>query len=235
MPITTIIFDLGGVILNLDYNKTIEAFRALGARNIEKVYNPEVHFQSPLFDQFELNDIPSEQFRAGVKQALEITDVTDDEFDSAWNAMLLDIPQNRLDTIRTLRDKGYNVLLFSNTNQIHFDALSRTLMREDRFDLFPAYFNNEYYSFIYRKKKPEPDSFLKILRENKATPKETLFIDDTLGNIQGAQQAGLYTFYFTRGRTFSDVLIQLRDLEIDIAQREREETKKDNSCKCVLM
>jgi FMN phosphatase YigB (HAD superfamily) len=230
MPIKTIIFDLGGVIINLDYNKTIEAFRALGATNIDSVYNPAS--QSPLFDQFEIGNISPPEFRAGLKQALDINYVTDEEFDHAWNAMLLDIPPSHLETVKSLKWQGYNVFLFSNTNKIHHDALTRICERDIDQDLFPGCFDKEYYSFLFQQRKPHPEAFQTILNENGLLAAQTLFIDDSLKNIQGAKEAGLYTFYFTKDRKMYDFTSHLTSLELVLATKD---VDSSNSCKCIML
>jgi len=241
MPIKAIIFDLGGVIINLDYKKTIDAFRKLGARNIESLYNPLEGQQSILFNKFEAGDITPAEFRAEIKKALDFS-ATDEEFDQAWNAMLLDIPQERLDIIADLKFQKYNVFLYSNTNKIHFDAIARMLSQSgDNGRLFPSYFNNEYYSFTLKMRKPDPYAFRTIINREKLTSNETLFIDDSLKNIQGAQSAGLYTFFMTKDRRFSDIPVRLQELKRAHVSQEHEEVKKEkdvkneNACRCALI
>lgn len=230
MPIKTIIFDLGGVIINLDYKKTIEAFRALGATNIDSIYNPAS--QSPLFDQFELGNITPQEFRTSLKQMLDINYATDEQFDHAWNAMLLDIPSSHINTVKSLKRQGYDVFLFSNTNRIHYDALARICERDIDQDLFPGYFDKEYYSFIFGKRKPHPESFQTILNENDLLAAETIFIDDSLKNIQGAKEAGLYTFYFTKDRNIYDFTSHLTSLELALTTKSRD---KETDCRCVIL
>ncbi len=239
MQIKAIIFDLGGVIINLDYTKTIAAFRKLGARNIESIYNPLEGHQSILFNKFEAGDLTPAEFRSEIKTALDFS-ATDEEFDQAWNAMLLDVPQDRLNIIADLKFQKYEVFLYSNTNKIHFDAIARILNQSGyNGRLFPSYFNNEYYSFTLKMRKPDPYAFRTIIKQEKLEPRETLFIDDSLKNIQGAQSAGLYTFYLTKDRQFSDIPVRLQELKRAYFSQEHDEVKKDrkdeNSCRCALV
>jgi len=125
MPIKNIIFDLGGVIIDIDYNRTAEAFRRLGAFNFDTVYTQSK--QDHLFDDYEVGRIDSNSFRQTLQKKLDIQ-VNDEEFDSAWNAMLLDLPKKRLDFIKSLRGK-YKVFLFSNTNDIHLKEVFNICQR----------------------------------------------------------------------------------------------------------
>ena len=86
MAIKNIIFDLGGVIINIDYKKTSEAFHKLGAFNFDTVYSQSK--QDNLFDDYDVGKISSTIFRDTLKKRLDLT-ATDEEFDTAWNAMLL--------------------------------------------------------------------------------------------------------------------------------------------------
>ena len=201
MPIKNIIFDLGGVILDLDFKQTFEAFDRLGAHHLEQWYSQ--NKQDPLFDQFDVGKITPSQFRKTLMQKLNIT-ASDIAFDQAWNAMLLDLPKERLDLIKKLR-KQYKVFLFSNTNDIHLKEIFNICQRQHGFNSFAGYFDKEYYSNIFGMKKPDPQAFLKLIHENHLLPQETVHIDDTMQHVLGAKQAGLHAIYLSKEQSIFDI------------------------------
>ena len=201
MPIKNIIFDLGGVIIDIDYNRTAEAFRRLGAFNFDTVYTQSK--QDHLFDDYEVGRIDSNSFRQTLQKKLDIQ-VNDEEFDSAWNAMLLDLPKKRLDFIKSLRGQ-YKVFLFSNTNEIHLKEFFNICQRQNGFHTFEGYFDKEYYSHIFGKRKPHLDAFISLLNENKIEAQETILIDDSLQHVLGARQAGLYAIHLSKDGSIIDI------------------------------
>jgi len=100
--------------------------------------------------------------------------------------------------------KRYKVFLFSNTNKIHYDVFTESFRQRTGED-----FNNllikAYYSHEIGLRKPYPESYLYILNEQKLKPGETLFVDDTLKNIEGAKQAGLQTVHLVYPKTVLDL------------------------------
>lgn len=194
MTIKAIIFDLGGVIININYSLTSAAFKKLGAHDFDKVYSQ--FKQSPLFDNYETGKIESDVFRKELTELLDLS-ITDEQFDKAWNAMLLDLPQERLDFIKQLR-QNYQTFLYSNTNAIHLKKVSELAD-------FNGCFVKEYYSHQFGMRKPHKESFEKLLRENGLNASETLFIDDTPQHIEGARQAGLHTMLIDKNNSIFDL------------------------------
>ena len=101
MTIKAIIFDLGDVIIDLDYDATKRAFKALGATNVDHVYDH--RNQSKLFDDFELGVIDQDHFRKALKEQLNIQEEKTEKFDAAWNAQLLKIDPDKLTFLRILQ------------------------------------------------------------------------------------------------------------------------------------
>ena len=114
-PINSIIFDLGGVLLNLDYQLTISAFTDLGMPDSEALFSQKS--QTSFFDDFETGKISAKTFRTEVRSYIK-KEVTDAQIDAAWNTMLLDFPKERFDFVHALTER-YRVFLLSNTNEIH--------------------------------------------------------------------------------------------------------------------
>lgn len=183
----SIIFDLGGVIINLDYNKTAQAFIDLGLSNFNEIYSKAK--QTSLFDDFEKGTMSNEAFRATLKQYLPAT-VTDVEIDKAWNAMLLDIPLHRIDFLRKVAER-YRIFLLSNTNLIHVTAF--TVINDHLFGkgVFESIFEKHYYSCEMGMRKPDAEIFEFVLAQNGLERTNTLFIDDSPQHIEGARKTGL--------------------------------------------
>lgn len=198
-----IIFDFGGVILNLDYKRTINAFRGLGVQYFDKSYSQ--LNQTDLFDKFERGEISSSDFRNGLRNAFNDT-VSDEKLDSAWNAMLLDLPKERLLLLERLYSEK-RISLLSNTNEIHVQAFESELKRNHDLNDLTSYFNQVYYSCRMGMRKPESRIFEFVMNQQKYIPAETLFIDDSPQHIEGARKVGLNAHHLRadKGETILDL------------------------------
>ena len=200
--IKNIIFDLGGVIINLDNQLTENAFLALGARPL-KEYFGHGHAAS-FFKDYEVGGISDQQFVDNIKSLTGIR-VPDEEIIRAWNALLLDFPSERIQLLKDLR-KSYRIFLFSNTNALHLAHLQqiyRNTFPNDEYALDDL-FERAYYSHILKMRKPDEASFQYILKENQLKGEETLFVDDALINVEGAEKAGLKGLFLRPGTTITD-------------------------------
>jgi glucose-1-phosphatase len=196
-----IIFDLGGVILNIDYGLTISAFQHLGALQFDTQYTQAV--QTKLFDDFERGQIQASAFRDGLRLQLGLTP-TDDEMDKAWNAMLLDLPAERLELLSRLKTARRTFLL-SNTNQIHVRCFERAVYDAYGMQGLKPLFEAAYYSCDIGMRKPETEIFKFVLERHGLLHHETLFIDDSAQHIEGARRAGIQAYHLTGGETIHDL------------------------------
>ena len=187
MAIKNIILDLGGVLLNIDYSKTIEAFKELGIPNFEALFTQAK--QEHLFDKYEAGLIDSDAFIEGLKKKLPST-ISEEEIKAAWNAMLLDFPNERLDFLLELR-KNYHTALLSNTNPIHLKKFHQIIEENNGIDSLDDHFDKVFFSSDMGKRKPSPEIFLEVCEKQGFEPSETLFIDDTEQHVEGAKKAGL--------------------------------------------
>ena len=121
--IKNIIFDLGGVLLNIDYALTIKAFESHGVSNFEEVYSQAK--QTDLFDKFETGKITENEFIEGIKSLIR-KDIQKNQILEAWNAMLLDFPKERLSLLQEA-SKHYRIFLLSNTNETHITAFEKII------------------------------------------------------------------------------------------------------------
>jgi FMN phosphatase YigB (HAD superfamily) len=187
--IKNIIFDLGGVLLNIDYNKTSAAFQQLGFENFNELYS---QFKAnELFEDLETGKISDELFyqelQKYVKQKVDQKDIF-----IAWNAMLLDFRKGSLDFLESIKGK-YRLFLLSNTNIIHFTAFKDILQKETGKASLDGYFIKSYYSHEIKLRKPYKDIYEFILKDSDMKAEETLFIDDTIDNIEAAKEIGIQT------------------------------------------
>ena len=191
MNIRTIIFDLGGVLLNVGYQHTIDAFKQLGVQDFDKLFTKAE--QIGLFDQLDRGEVSPVEFREELRRITGIA-LSDSDIDTAWNAMLLDLPGKRLALLDRVR-KHYRTFLLSNTNAIHYPAYNAFLQEKYGFNSLEDLFEKQYLSFEMGLRKPEPAIFSTVVSDNKLNPSETLFIDDSRQHVEGARAAGLHAFW----------------------------------------
>ena len=196
-----IVFDLGGVILNIDYDLTARAFDKLGFNTFGKSYSQ--IGQNPLFDAFEKGQITATDFRIQLQELGQFK-ASDQAIDDAWNAMLLDLPGERLELLLELGNR-YALCLLSNTNIIHITEISNYLTRRFGMNDLSSVFQKEYLSFEMGMRKPDTEIFERVLEENKLNPAKTLFIDDSIQHIEGAKKCGLQTHLLQKNETILDL------------------------------
>lgn len=197
--IKNIIFDIGGVILNLDYTKTLKAFQELGVSNLDKSV-----YETPLFTDYEKGLISSQTFRTEASRQFDIT-VTDQQFDDAWNAMLLDLPLERLQIIQKLSER-YRTFILSNTNAIHKVAFEAKIQCVSTLKSLDEITQKAYYSHQIHDRKPNASIFRTVLQENNLLPQETLYLEDTHQHIQTAESLGIQTLHIQPPQTMQEAL-----------------------------
>ena len=192
--INSIIFDLGGVLFDIDYKYTQQAFQKLGAiNNFDAVYSQQK--QAGIFDEFEKGNISPAQFREGLRKWLPAS-IKDSQIDNAWNALLIGLPLDKIELLGKLKKK-YRLFLLSNTNEIHLPEVFTMTDKAYSPGQFAKLFIREYYSCRMGLRKPEKIIYEKVIYENGLNPATTLFIDDSIQNLQGAKLTGLQTLHCT--------------------------------------
>lgn len=198
--IRNIIFDLGGVLLNIDPKKTIEAFEKLGMAQL--VGDKGLTYDHEIFYRMEQGKITSDEFRKGVLTLLP-NPVSFDEIDTAWTAMLLDFPAVRVELLKNLR-KDFNIYLFSNTNAIHVEKFHSIFRKQHGFEV-SSLFEKDFYSNEIGYRKPSHESYQEIIRLSGINPEESLFIDDSLLNVESAVASGLKGLWLEPGQTVENL------------------------------
>ena len=198
--ISNLIFDLGGVILELDIKKTLDAFRDMGMRNSDQQFG--IGMAAGFFKEHEAGRISDEEFIEKIRGELT-GEVSNEQITTAWNALLLHFPPERIELLKHLKSK-YRLFLFSNTNGIHYIRL-----REIYSASFPGQledlFERAYFSHSAGIRKPDAGAYELIIKENSLIPEESLFIDDALINIEGAIKTGLKGLYLPSGISITDI------------------------------
>lgn len=190
VDIRNIIFDFGGVILNISHQELEDAFRSLGVNDFERLFNQAQ--QADLFQKFEIGALSEMEFRQAVRDLTGLN-VSDSVLDSAWNRIIGDYPPDRIDLLKKLKE-NYKLYLLSNTNQIHYHYYIQKFRNEFGFEL-KTLFHNTFWSFKMGKRKPDADAYTEIVRMENLLADETLFIDDSEQNIIAAANLGFKTFH----------------------------------------
>ncbi|AMR29335.1 hypothetical protein A0257_21030 [Hymenobacter psoromatis] len=199
-----LLFDFGGVLIDIDYDRTPEAFRRLSRAGCAAEYTQAS--QAELFDQFETGHISTAEFRAGLRAAYDL-EATDAQIDAAWHALLLDVPAERLVLLGELRRAGHATALLSNTNQLHIEEINRRLARQYGFKNGIAdCLDRVFYSQEVGLRKPGEEMFRHALREMNWQPAETLFIEDSPQHIATARRLGLRVLHLAPPLTLTTAL-----------------------------
>jgi HAD superfamily hydrolase (TIGR01549 family) len=199
--VKNILFDLGGVFLDINYQLTEKAFIDLGITDFDQRFNQQ--FSNTLFEDLETGKVDPEVFYHRFRKETE-TELSNEAIERAWNALLLDFPTERLEWLEKMGRK-YPVYLYSNTNLIHYQCFMRNFEEKFEGKKFNDYFRKAYYSHELGLRKPYPSSYTRIMELENLNPTETLFIDDTLKNIKGAQEAGLQTIWLQPGMLLQEL------------------------------
>lgn len=198
--IRTVLLDLGGVLIDVDYNASVKAFAAMGVNDFDALYSKAK--QSDLFDRFEVGAVSVAAFRDELRR-ITGQDLSDADIDRGWHAMLGSVPPARIELLHRLKER-YKLLLLSNTNALHVPEVHAILARENGITDFDALFDGAYYSSALGLRKPHAETFLRVLELQGADPATTLFIDDSIQHVEGARKAGLQAEHLDLGK--EDVL-----------------------------
>ena len=199
--IKNIIFDLGRVILNLDFDASIKALKELGLS--DDVLANYSAYPDPCFYEQEIGIISPNEFLKKMITVLGNDGITEEQVRTAWLKMVLDIPPHRVKVLQQLGEK-YNIYLFSNSNKIHIDHIDVEFREKYGFE-FPSLFATQFYSHVIHERKPDLSSFETVIKLSGVNPHETLFVDDLKENIEGAEKAGLKTFWLKEGMEMADI------------------------------
>lgn len=200
--IKNLLFDLGGVIVDIERSRCVEAFRALGLENAESYFGD--YAQTGVFMQIEDGSISEDQFHNYLRHLLP-EGTTNAQIDTAFQKFIVGIPEHRLRALRHLRAQGYKLYLISNTNPIMWNGVLAQEFRKEGLER-ADYFDGMITSFEAKSAKPDTEIFLQLYQRYGFRPAETLFFDDSQANIEAGRSLGLQTAHVRPGTEFTDYL-----------------------------
>jgi len=185
-----ILFDLGGVILDINVQATLKLFYELGLP-AEFMQYPH-SMTTDLFYKYETGKLDTDQFRNEIRRRAGI-EMSDQTFDEAWNAMLVRIPEERTSLLKRL-SKPYNLYMLSNTSELHVKVFEKMYL-DAAGESMQEVFKKIYYSHEIGWHKPDPEAWEYVIKDAAIIPGETLFLDDNIHNIKAAQELGFQAIH----------------------------------------
>lgn len=186
--IKNIVFDFGGILLDLDYSLSFDRLKTMLSIDGDLPNHVQL-----ILDEYEMGYFSEGAF---LHRLQRLTDdiVTERALVDAWNAMLLDLPIYKLDFVKSLRS-SYDIYLLSNTNHTHLTYVRQSML--PAINIEPLSFERDhfvkaYYSHEIKYRKPNHDIYQYVIDDSKLNPAQTLFIDDNADNVRGAQEVGLH-------------------------------------------
>lgn len=198
--VRNVLFDWGGVLVNLDVEGCIQAFEDAGVTDVRTLITGTN--EVGLFRDYECGNISTAEFREGVRR-LTRRSLPDEEIDRLWNTEVLDIPEEKLRLLLDLSGR-YNLYLLSNTNELHWETVSPRVFRYEGTDVRNC-FKQIFLSYRMHMAKPDPAIFRKVLNEAMLCAGETLFIDDAEVNCRAAASVGMQTVHYVPGSNLADI------------------------------
>jgi FMN phosphatase YigB (HAD superfamily) len=185
-----ILFDLGGVILDINVQATLKMYYEFGFPPVLLQYP--YHMRTDLFFRYETGKISTAAFRDELRNIAGVN-VPDEKLDEAWNAMIVGIPVERTRLIQQLGTR-FDLYMLSNTSPLHAPVYERMYLetsgRPMRGD-----FRKIYYSFETGYHKPDPEAWKHVIADAGIIPGETLFVDDNIHNIKASQELGFQAIH----------------------------------------
>ena len=210
--VKAIIFDFGGVIINLNRQASVDKLIELGVKDADSMLDNYV--QSGLFAQLEAGEISADQFHNLLREKYQLS-LSDEVIDDAFYRFLLDIPDYKMKLIHKLHDGVYNakgerirILVLSNTNEIQFPYCMRKFFNVGG-DSVDNYFDKLYLSYEMKMTKPSDEIFLKLLSEEGIKPEEAVFLDDGPANIETVKRLGMQVYHVAQNEDYSRLFVDI--------------------------
>lgn len=207
-----LLFDLGGVLYDIDVDLTVKAFEALGLKDFDRLYN--LKGQTDLFDALETGKIGKAEFESAVLKHFP-ENPGPGKIAEAWQALLIGMPEENIALLKKLRQQ-YRLFLLSNTNIYHLELIDEQMRTEFGISELRDLFDKTYFSFEIGLRKPDLPYYEYVIRDASLRPEASLFIDDNEDNVKGAIRAGLQAVQMKRG---SDLGHALREAGVEVPTR----------------
>ena len=199
--IKNILFDFGGVIINIDPMSLVHELTSMGIQDGFDFH--EYLLEENAYVRLETGTLSPDGFRQMFRDFTGLP-LKDDQINHAWNSIIQDIPQKRIDLLERIK-KHYRTFLLSNSNPIHYDHYNRYVIRQYGFGSLDEIFEKAWFSFRLGLYKPQLEIFRKILDEGQIMAEETLFIDDSLENVVAAEKTGMKGYHLEEGKDVVDI------------------------------
>jgi putative hydrolase of the HAD superfamily len=190
LRIKNILFDLGGVILDINVQATLKQFYEMGFP-ADLLQYP-INMDTDVFHKYETGKISTEEFREEIRNKTGIG-FTNEAFDAAWNAMIVRIPEERTELLKKLADR-YDLYMLSNTSALHAPVFEAMYLEAAGVPMKET-FKKLYYSFEIGCHKPDLEAWEYVIKDAGIRPEETLFLDDNIHNIKASQELGFQAIH----------------------------------------
>lgn len=200
--IKNLLFDLGGVIMDINRLNAVESLKKIGITNADQLLGK--YAQKGPFLKLEEGLISPAEFRNALREGANVK-ITDNEIDNAFCNFLTGIPAKRLTDLEQLKQEGFNIYMLSNTNPIMWDSRIADEFKKAGHDL-NYYFDGTVTSFEAKVCKPDAAIFDFAVKKLGIVPSETLFLDDSLENVEAARKLGFNAEVINPGEEFSAVI-----------------------------
>ncbi len=201
-----LIFDIGDVIIDIDFTVTVSAFQKLAAVDFSEIIS--YTQQHKIFDLLETGKISAQQFRDELKTFLK-PEITDDEINAAWNTIIIAYPEPKFRLLKELKS-NYRTFALSNTNEIHVATFNQAVKTKFGVKDFGSFFHHAYYSNEIGFRKPEKEIYKWVLEKENLNPLETFFVDDNLANVEAAKDLGIQAYQLTDRNRLHELLAELK-------------------------
>ncbi len=201
--IDNIVFDLGGVILDIDRDVCVASLERIGLPHAASLID--LYRQQGDFLALEQGQITAAKFFDNLRAQCVRENVVDSDFEDALCSFITGLPVGRLHALRKLREMGKRTFVLSNTNAIMYNSVIDRLFRQESLGI-NDYFDGIIASFAEKVCKPDPEIYRILLRRYSLDPARTLFIDDSQVNIDAAEKCGIKGLFLPENADFIEVL-----------------------------
>lgn len=203
--VKNLLFDFGGVIINLKKERAVERFKEIGVADIDNYLTSYRHHG--IFLDYELGVLDRPQFTEALRKLTGNEKISEADVDYAWQGFLDGIPEYKFQMLKDLRKK-YKVYLLSNTNPSAIEWASTSVFSPSG-EPIEAYFDECYMSYKIGHAKPDKEIFEYIIKDSGINPAETLFFDDAQKNIDAAIELGFQTYLTDQNEDLLKVVAQI--------------------------
>ena len=191
--INNVLFDLGGVVIDIDYDAMCGEFEKIGYKNMIEDYNH--NFQSDFFKQFEVGTINEHEFIKILSEKCN-ANIGENRIKQAWNSLITGANMNIIMKLAQV-SKEYKCFLISNINPIHERKVIAEVEKYMDWIQFVSYFQNIFFSYKIGFRKPDKEIFEMIVKCQRLNVKETIYFDDSEMNTEVAKDMGFKTVLVT--------------------------------------